>query len=78
MQLVSKLCDEQMERPDNSLQTFKEINTTECGHTHIYIFFMAKQGAAHRNVMKLRLIMKNGFLRDLSSCGIVSVEAMDA
>jgi len=39
---------------------------------------MAKQGAAHRNVMKLRLIMKNGFLRDLSSCGIVSVEAMDA
>lgn len=39
MQLVSKLCDEQMERPDNSLQTFKEINTTECGHTHIYIFY---------------------------------------
>lgn len=31
---------------------------------------MAKQGAAHRNVMKLRLIMKNSFLRDLSSWAI--------
>lgn len=26
-----------MERPDNSLQTFKEINTKECGH--IYFFY---------------------------------------
>lgn len=39
---------------------------------------MAKQGAAHRNVMKLRLMVKNGFLRGLSFCGIVRVEAMDA
>lgn len=39
---------------------------------------MAKQGAAHRNVIKLRPVVKNGFLRDLSFCGIVRVEVTDA
>lgn len=38
-QLVSRLSDEQMERPDNSLQTFHEINTKECGHMYFFFYY---------------------------------------